>query len=781
MALSKWARGDVKGVQLTVFNAWKHDALVAAGERKTQAGEAALEDERGKLEQFLEDERKRHGDEVNKYKTEALDKPISLALLVPALFAQESGAKASSQLYSQIYAAKRSDYYLRRAAADTADWTTEECHALLEAALEIDKGNASVLERARKNRCHFQESLPLAGPSELQIGGVRQWPKDWTFTTSERDLFETPLGFLHASELHLRDWRHTLRRFGEAAVSKFQEVRRQQKHRSFVDLNNHFFQHQDTDPFSASAQPGAWPELYSSDEYKEWAQVSRNICTSFIHKLGVPLSKEEAESLELVTWAAVYPKSSEPVTHYYHAHQESIVSFVLYVKMPEPTTPLTISDPRGAPPVEDFEWYQDLGDLGVDGDPPFHRPVEFYAEEGDILIFPSFAIHKVPPHIGDSTRVVFPTNCHLPKKFRSLQETFEGHECPLDGWERIARWQAPMAARSAIPSYAAHAMLTLEATQRLPDPYMKLWEVQNQVLAMLQFGATDPNAWLAAGNISAKAAVLLDSRGEGKYYLDAALMFARALRLDPNIQSQLDICLKQLIPKKVKKNQKDAYRSLSSWRKLILSWGREAPDIEVSQFLHEDVNGVGRCSRMCAKKQEPIFRTLRLLPAFGTRIYVLHAGREKMLEAAIAAAKRILEEDLPQVQVTASPLEDSSGWKEGASSASLTAVLCSGGSNQPNAVLLADPRGRWAKNWPGSVQARSQELAFIREPKAPFHWHREVPCEAGSVILLPAWLQHQTTAPRYALTATVGTQTLARRVPCPLLSPWPLSRASEEL
>lgn len=29
----------------------------------------------------------------------------------------------------------------------------------------------------------------------------------------------------------------------------------------------------------------------ASKEYKEWAQVSRNICTSFIHKLGVPLSK----------------------------------------------------------------------------------------------------------------------------------------------------------------------------------------------------------------------------------------------------------------------------------------------------------------------------------------------------------------------------------------------------------------------------------------------------------------------------------------------------------
>ena len=34
-----------------------------------------------------------------------------------------------------------------------------------------------------------------------------------------------------------------------------------------------------------------FPKDLASKEYKEWAQVSRNICTSFIHKLGVPLSK----------------------------------------------------------------------------------------------------------------------------------------------------------------------------------------------------------------------------------------------------------------------------------------------------------------------------------------------------------------------------------------------------------------------------------------------------------------------------------------------------------
>ena len=42
----------------------------------------------------------------------------------------------------------RKDYYLRRAAA--FPWSTEECHALLEAALEIDAQNASVGRAGRK-------------------------------------------------------------------------------------------------------------------------------------------------------------------------------------------------------------------------------------------------------------------------------------------------------------------------------------------------------------------------------------------------------------------------------------------------------------------------------------------------------------------------------------------------------------------------------------------------------------------------------------------------------
>ncbi|CAJ1460936.1 unnamed protein product, partial [Effrenium voratum] len=625
-----------------------------------------------------------------------------------------------------------------------------------------------VLDRAKGAiGCGFQEPVRLAGPTELQIGPVRSWPAEQPSCSSvgqPRHVFATPLGFLHASELNLRDWRATLQRFSAAAQAKFAEVQRKKK-QSFVDLNNHFFSSQDTNPFSAMRQPGTWPELYSSSEYKEWARASRDICTSFISKLGIHLSKEEAEDMELVTWAAVYPKKSEPVTHYYHAHQESIVSFVLYVKMPEPVTPLTISDPRGAPPVEDFEWFQDKGDMGVDGDPPFHRPMEFYAEEGDILIFPSFAIHKVPPHIGESTRVVFPTNCHLPKRPRKLSDKFQGRECPLDGWERIARWQqAPTAFGRPVAPYVAHAQQALALAQTLEDPYMKMWEVQNQVLAVLQFGALDARAWLAAGNASALAAVVLDSRNEGEYYLDAALMFAQALRLDPGIKPELDLCLDQLVPKKVRKQFKDAYRNLAQWRKLVKSWGTSPPEAEVTLFLHPEVNGDGRCQRMCAANLEPVFRTLRILPVFSTAIYLLPC-RSDALAAARDAAQSLLEADLPGVQVSEpEPVDAEGSWIEDGA-ASMFAVLC------PGTIQLADPRGRWPQHWPGSLKAPG----LGSEPKAPFHWHVEMECKEGEVLLLPAWLRHRG-GRSFALRATKakGGEPLSWRLPRPSLCGWGL-------
>ncbi|CAE7924428.1 unnamed protein product [Symbiodinium sp. KB8] len=547
-------------------------------------------------------------------------------------------------------------------------------------------------------------------------------------------------------------------------MKKFAEVQ-QENREAFVNVNNHFFQHQDTNPFAAMESPDSWPELYKSREYKEWAETSIEICMSFLDKMGVPLTKEEREEMEVVTWAAVYPtmKPKDPVTHYYHAHQESIVSFVLYVKMPEPTTPLTISDPRGAPPIEDFEWFQDRGDMGVDSEPPFHRPAAFYAEEGDILIFPSFAIHKVPPHIGKGTRVVFPSNCHLPKKRRKLSGKHKGSESPLDGWERVAKPEAPAARPAAVASYAAHAKAALDLAEKLKDPYMKMWEVQNQVMAMLQFGASDATAWLAAGNISARVAVILDMRGEGEYYLDAALMFARAILLDPSIRPKVEQCLKDLIPQKVPKKYKAAYAALMHWRKLIISWGDTPPEVEFSQFLHPALNGADRCSRMCSQHREPALRTLRLLRVFGTQVHVMQTRQVREVEEAVA---KLLEADVPSAAVVSSPASvDAEGpWRENRS-ASMVAVLCDGSAT----VSFADPRGRWSRNWPGSVQMKGELLGL--EPKAPFHWHSEVPCKEGEAIFFPGWLRYKLssaeTVRAYSLAALHAGAPLGQRAPRP--------------
>jgi len=129
-------------------------------------------------------------------------------------------------------------------------------------------------------------------------------------------------------------------------------------------------------------------------------------------------------------------------------------------------------------------------------------------------VFPSYTIHKVPPHFGNKTRVVFPGNCHLNKR-----RSKHGQENPLDGWERLARWSKATGARpGASAAYYAHAQAAVALATKLEDPYMKMWEAQNQVVAMLQMSPGDAKVWVEAGNISAQAAVVLSAREQGDFF-----------------------------------------------------------------------------------------------------------------------------------------------------------------------------------------------------------------------------------------------------------------------
>ncbi|CAE7265951.1 unnamed protein product, partial [Symbiodinium sp. CCMP2456] len=94
-------------------------------------------------------------------------------------------------------------------------------------------------------------------------------------------------------------------------------------------------------------------------------------------------------------------------------------------------------------------------------------------------------------------------------------------------------------------------------------------------------------------------------------------------------------------------------------------------------------------------------------------------------------------------------------WRENRS-ASMLAVLCDGSAS----VSFADPRGKWSRNWPGSVPMKVRGELLGLEPKAPFHWHSEVHCKEGEAILIPGWLRYKLssaeTVRAYSLAALRG-------------------------
>lgn len=653
--------------------------------------------------------------------------------------------------YTNRYASVRSDYYLRQAALAPAE--SYACTRHLEAAIDISPDNLTVQDRVSKilQQKGCKEPMGKLGDSSFSIGPMDSWEsrtpgKDCATPAGARskELFATPLGFLHVSDLGLTDWKQTLDYFKKESVRRFKQLMKQKRKEGgddakFIHLNNHFFKTQRTDPREAMAHPQDWPKLYGSPQYREYSQKMQTICSSYIKKMGISLSEHEEKNMEVVLWGAIYPNlKGEPVTHYYHAHQESIVSFVMYTATPEPATPIMMADPRGAPPVEDFEWFQGAGDMGVDGQPPFHRSLEFFPADGDIFIFPSFAIHKVPPYIGNGTRVAWPCNCHLQRKATSGG----GTENPLDGWERIARWPASTGARpAAVSAYYEHAKRVMEETLRVDDPYMKLWEAQNAVVAMLQFGPNDAQTWIDAGNVSMHLAMVLASRQEGDYFDDALTFFKRGVNLDSSGLGTLSLLLKSMRPKKTShKHLKRGWKEAEPFIKKMRSWKTPPAEDEFKAFLHSEINGPGKCNLMCPGLKPPVLDKMKIVPTFGTRVYtfpITPRGGDPT-EDIVKASRQLLGDVDAQVSFISVP-DGAWWWDEGAS---LTGIFC----ESQSTIWFADPRGHWPERWPGCIPfspGLNSGTALGAEPKAPFHWHATVTCSANEIVLFPSWLKHQ--------------------------------------
>jgi len=662
--------------------------------------------------------------------------------------------------FTERYAAARSDYYLRRAEAVHTDPEAQRLFAA--AAVDVSPNNDSVLERAQSLGLPKAAAKSLASPS-LRLGASETWNHAEGITAGEEcpapngteriKVFPTNLGFVHASEIGLKDWKATVDFFAKTSHDKFMKAYKARQKKSpedskFIHVNNRFFKTQITEPKAAMANPKSWKAMYTSPFYKEWSKKAVDICSSYLRKSGVALSEEEEANMETVLWAAVYPESDgDLISHFYHAHQESIVSFVLFVAMPEPTTPMTLADPRGALPIEDFEWFQALGDLGVDAAPPFQSTLEFFPGVGDIVIFPSWLIHKVPPHIGKGTRVAWPANCHLPKHFSN------GHmENPLDGWQRTIQPPPPFTGlrASAANAYVEHARAVLRVGSKVDDPYMKMWEVQNQVVAMIQSAPTDASIWLAAGNVSWHLAYLLAARDEGDYFPDAIAMWSKALSLDVTLLDPLKASLKAFRVPTVKEPQAKPQPVAKKWTKQVLGWKGSPPQKEFLQFLVPSVNGPpGLCTKMCMPTGlPPLVPAVKILTPFSTFLLrgamASYSSEETHLLQVAAAELKTTPRNLHWVAIPG-------GCWHLNKTASLAGVVCG---STPSKIWFADPRGAWSQHWDGSVSAGPD--AFPRgagcpgsggllasEPKAPFHRHHEEECKAGDFLMFPAWLSYQ--------------------------------------
>jgi len=198
-------------------------------------------------------------------------------------------------------------------------------------------------------------------------------------------------------------------RLSALCISKYEEFSTKFLDMDPNDLNDKFFSHQVTDERALQQKnmQKRWPEMYTdSKDFKLLIKLMKQALRGFVTQTGVASVPGDDEDYSTVLWAAVYPGNGG--RHGYHVHQGSMSSCVLYLKTAGATTPITFVDPRGAPPVNDYEQHQKERDFEPVA--PFHNSEYFFPEAGDIVCFPSWLVHNVPSHWEKEPRVAIAAN-----------------------------------------------------------------------------------------------------------------------------------------------------------------------------------------------------------------------------------------------------------------------------------------------------------------------------------------------------------------------------------
>ncbi|CAE8611631.1 unnamed protein product, partial [Polarella glacialis] len=197
-------------------------------------------------------------------------------------------------------------------------------------------------------------------------------------------------------------------RLSELAINEYEEFGKKYVDMDPNDLNDKFFGAQATNAEDMSPkQQRIWPEMYqNSEDFKILTRVMKGALKGFLARSGVSQTAVDDEDYRLVLWAAVYPGNGG--RHGYHVHQGSISSCVLYTRTAGASTPITFVDPRGAPPVDDYEQFEQERDFEPVA--PFHHSEHFFPDAGDLVCFPSWLVHNVPSHFEKTHRVAFAAN-----------------------------------------------------------------------------------------------------------------------------------------------------------------------------------------------------------------------------------------------------------------------------------------------------------------------------------------------------------------------------------
>ena len=93
-----------------------------------------------------------------------------------------------------------------------------------------------------------------------------------------------------------------------------------------------------------------------------------------------------ASASQLVVWCSVHPTGSR---HPNHVHTDAMISGVYYAATPPGSGDIVFEDPRGLSPFARSHEHAAAA--------PFHRPHREVAEEGKLVLFPSWLVHRVEP------------------------------------------------------------------------------------------------------------------------------------------------------------------------------------------------------------------------------------------------------------------------------------------------------------------------------------------------------------------------------------------------